>query len=245
MTAAAFDRTEPLARELARVVGASHVRVCLERAADLRERRPPHPPPGARPRRAARHARRSRRGGPGPRPAQRPLRAARRRHRALRRRARRPRRGVAGAHPPEPHPRDRSEEPPRRGRAGGRERPPLRGRRTTWAALRPRSVEPDGLHHRRQRGRERGRAALPEVRRDDPAHPGARGRPRRRLASSSSAAGRRAVGTRPRRVVRRLGRQLRRRDPHHRPPDAHPPRGADPARRLLVPARGRARRCPP
>src|SRR4029077_6490525 len=34
------------------------------------------------------------------------------------------------------------------------------------SAIQPRSVEPDRLHHRRERGRERGRATLPQVRGD-------------------------------------------------------------------------------
>ena len=43
-------------------------------------------------------------------------------------------------------------------------------------ALRPRSIEPGGLHRRRQRRRERGGPALPQVRRDHQPHRRARGR---------------------------------------------------------------------
>ena len=47
---------------------------------------------------------------------------------------------------------------------------PLPGRRPRAAALRPRSVQPEGVHHRRQRRRELGRAAHPPLRRHHQPH---------------------------------------------------------------------------
>ena len=100
-------------------------------------------------------------------------------------------------------------------------------------ALRARPLQPDRLHHRRQRGRERRRAALPQVRRHHQPHPRARGGAARRrdrrarradagepwgsdLSGSSSAAkGCSAIAT-----------------DDHRAPRAAPARRAHPARRL-------------
>ena len=97
--------------------------------------------------------------------ARRAVRAARRRHRALRRRARRRRRA---ARPPPAHARS-SRSTRRTARAvvePGVVNAALDARRrAVRAALRARSVEPGRVHDRRQRRRERGRAALPQVRR--------------------------------------------------------------------------------
>ena len=128
------------------------------------------------------------------RTARRPVRRPRRRHGALRRR-RAGRRGdrhrpLADARDP----RRRRAQPPRaaparrhqpRGHAGGG---------AARALLRARSVQPAGLHDRRQRGRELGRRALPQVRLHDQPRAGGRGGARpdgerrapRRAATSST-----------------------------------------------------------
>ena len=54
-------------------------------------------------------------------------------------------------------------------------------------SLRPRSVEPGGLHHRRQRGHQFRRPAHAEIRRDGQSHAGRRGGAGRRLDRRSSA----------------------------------------------------------
>ncbi len=82
-----------------------------------------------------------------------------------------------------------------RARAVRREEPRReRGRRALRALLRARPVEPDRLHHRRQRGRELGRRALPEIR-PDRAQRAARAAATPSRASRSSSAPRRS--TRP------------------------------------------------
>ena len=65
---------------------------------------------------------------------------------------------LIAAHAHESHPRGGSGAPPRGGAARRGERAALRGGGAARAPLRPRPVEPDRLHRRRQRGRERGRA---------------------------------------------------------------------------------------
>ena len=102
------------------------------------------------------------------------------------------------------------------------------------SALRARSVQPDGVHHRRQRRRECGRSALPQVRRH--AQPRARhhraaAERRDRAARQSRWRGRRL---RPARRLRRLRGLLRRRARRHRAADEGSAGGAHAARRLLV-----------
>src|SRR6266699_6700291 len=71
--------------------------------------------------------------------------------------------------------------------------------------LQPRSVESDRLHHRWQRGRKRGRAALPQVRSDGDPRARTGGRAGRRADREPRQRRRRAVGPRSGGVVRRLG----------------------------------------
>ena len=115
-------------------------------------------------------------------------RAARRRHLALGRRAAARRRHPAGPRQVQPHPRDRLREPLRR-RAARRHQPRHHQRRPARRLLlRPRSVEPDRLHHRRQRRRELRRRALPEIRPHHQQRAGRRaGADRRRRWSASAA----------------------------------------------------------
>ena len=105
------------------------------------------------------------------------------------------------------------EHAPRRRRAGRDEPRDHEGGRGRRLLLRARPVEPAGLHDRRQRGRELGRRALPEVR----LHRQPRARRRRRAAGRRArhalARRRRA---RPARRVRRLRGDARDRGARHR-----------------------------
>ena len=92
--------------------------------------------------------------------------AARRRHLAVRRRAAAGRRRAARHGQVQPHPRDRLRQPRRRGRARRHQSGGHRGGRARRLLLRARSVLADRLHHRRQRGGEFRRRALPEIRHD-------------------------------------------------------------------------------
>ena len=91
--------------------------------------------------------------------------------------------------PHEAHRRDRRRQPPRRRR--GRRRQPggdERGAAAHGLLLRARSVEPAGVHHRRQRRRELRRAAHAQVRRHDQPRPRRRAGAADGRASCSSAA---------------------------------------------------------
>ena len=66
----------------------------------------------------------------------------------------------------QPHPRDRFRQPRRGGRAGRDQSRGHAGGRARRLLLRARSVLADRLHHRRQRGGEFRRRALPEIRHD-------------------------------------------------------------------------------
>ena len=178
------------------------------------------------------HGRRGARGRPAAPRGRRAVRRARRRHRALGRRRGRRRSGPPRPHPPEPHPPGRRRPPARRGPARRGERPAVGGGRAARAPLRPRSVEPGGLHRRRQRRRERRRAALPQVRRHHQPHRAARGRAGRRLGRRARLAARRAVGARPRRAVRRQRGHVRDRHRDHRAARADAAQRAHAARRL-------------
>ena len=117
-------------------------------------------------------------------------------------------------------------------------------RRPVRPALRARSVEPDGVHDRRQRGRERGRAALPQVRRD--AEPRARGHraAARRRDRHARQRRRRDGGLRPARRLRRAPKAASAsRSTSRCGSTPHPAGGAHAARRLLVRATPRRRRC--
>src|SRR5881227_3439430 len=109
---------------------------------------------------------------------------------------------------------DRRPQPAGGGGARGRQRPSLPRRRAARVAVYARPVESDRLHDRRQRSRKRGRPALPQVRRNGHARARPGGGVGGRARGGAGQPGRRAVGSRPGRAVRRLGRQLRRRDPH-------------------------------
>ena len=154
--------------------------------------------------------------------------AARRRHVAVGRRAAARRRRPARHGQVQPHPRDRFRQPRRGGRAG-RDQPRRQpGGRARRLLLRARSVLADRLHHRRQRGGEFRRRALPEIRHDhqqsarlrDRADD-RRDRPHRRQAS-------RRRRLRPARRHHRLGGAARRR---HRDHGAHPEEAGMRARR--------------
>ena len=131
-----------------------------------------------------------------PRP-RRALRRSRRRHGALGRRAAGRRRGRDLARAAQPRPRGRPRARPGRRRARRDEPRDHEGRRRRGLLLRTRSLEPAGLHDRRQRRRELGRRALPQARVHG--QPRARGRrrprgrrarhalPRRRRAPTCSA----------------------------------------------------------
>jgi hypothetical protein len=92
---------------------------------------------------------------------------------------------------------------PRDQRSGRRPRPVLRAR----------PLQPDRLHHRRQRGRELGRRALPEVRPDAAQRAEGARLHRRRRGRSNSAARR---STRPATTCWPCGRQRRHAGRHHR-----------------------------
>ena len=102
--------------------------------------------------------------------------------------------------------------------------------------LRPRPVEPAGVHDRRQRRRELRRRPLPEVRLHVDARPRAARRPGRRRGAPARS--RRAA--RPRRRLRRVGGDARDRDRDHGAGRAAPPAGRDAPGR--VPVDGRCRR---
>ena len=165
--------------------------------------------------------------------------AARGRHLAVRRRAAARRRRAARHGQVQPHPRHRLRQPRRGGRAGRHQSGGQQRGRACRLLLRARSVLADRLHHRRQRGGEFRRRALPEIRHDHQQRArlrdGAdhrRGGPARRQAS-------RRRRLRPARADHRLGRPARRRHRSHR---AHPEEAGDRARRAgRLPA---ARRTP-
>ena len=79
-----------------------------------------------------------------------------------------------------PHPVHRPRRPRRLGRARCDQPRPHPGPRPTRPALRPRPVEPAGVHDRRQRGEQLGRPALPGLRGDQRPRAGARGGAARR-----------------------------------------------------------------
>ncbi len=79
---------------------------------------------------------------------------------------------IVSSHPHEPRPRDRPRRPHRPRRTGRHQPGAVGGDAAPRLLLRARSVQPEGLHHRRQRCRELGWTALPQVRRDDQPHPG-------------------------------------------------------------------------
>ena len=174
--------------------------------------------------------RRAHRRDPLPAPRRGAVRRARRRHRALRRRARR---AATPCSSPSPGSTASSSVDPVRRRAVVE--PGVVNARLSEAAL-PHGLHyvPDPssqtrVHHRRQRGRERRRAALPQVRRH---HQSRRRRsrsscPTATLARLGSRA-RRAVGTRPRRPLRR-----QRGDVRHRLPKS--PSGSSRCRRRSAP----------
>ena len=122
-------------------------------------------------------------------------RAARRGHVAVGRRDPRGRRDRRGSRQVQPHSRRRLREPLRRraiGRHESRDQPRGRGRRVL---LRARSVEPDRVHDRRQRRRELGRRALPEVRPHDEQRARDRARDAATARSCGSAASISTAGT--------------------------------------------------
>ena len=114
--------------------------------------------------------------------------AARRRHLALGRRAAARRRRAARHGQVQPHPRDRLRQPRRGGRARRHQSRRHQGGRAARLLLRARSVLADRLHHRRQRGGEFRRRALPEIRHDHQQHARARNGADHRRGLRSSAA---------------------------------------------------------
>ena len=167
--------------------------------------------------------------------ASRPVRRPRRGHRALRRRPARRRRRRHRAHAPQPRARGRPRARPGGGRAGRHEpRHHPCGRRRRLL-LRPRPVEPAGLHDRRQRRRELGRRPLPQARLHRQPRPRRRRRPPGRRARDAVA---RRRGPRPARRVRRLGGDARDRGPRDRRASCACPRRCE----RCSPASSRSRR---
>ena len=144
------------------------------------------------------------------------LRRPRRRHRALGRlpSGRGRPRDLADAD--EPRARGGLRQPDRRGRAGAGQPAPLVGGRAAGLLLRARSVEPAGLHHRRQHREQLRRPAHAQVRRDDQPRARPRGGAARRRDHVARRQDARAAGLRPRRPLRRAPRA----------PSASPPRSS-------------------
>ena len=145
-------------------------------AAHLRVRRAHRPPRRAGARRAAAVDRRGAGRRPRLRRARRAVRRTRRRDGAVGRRASACRRRRHLARPHEPDPRDRPRERPRDVEPGVTNLASDAGGHAARLLLRARPVEPAGVHDRRQRGRELGRRALPEVRLHGQPRHGTRGR---------------------------------------------------------------------
>ena len=207
--------TPELIDALARIVGARWVRSRRAELATFTHGRASRPGSPSRRGRAAGRPRPGTRGGAAAVPGRRAVRRPRRRHRALRRRGRRSRRRAHRAHPNEPDRRAGPGAPARDGAARGGQRPAHRGRRAARAALRPRSLQPDRLHRGRQRGRERRRTPLPQVRRDHQSRGRARGGAPRRRGGPVGLAPRRAVGARPGGTLRGQRGDVRDRDRDH------------------------------
>ena len=93
-----------------------------------------------------------------------PIVRAGRRYRPERRRGRRARRHPDAPYADDPDPGDRRREPHSGGRAGARQHRPDRRCLQVRPLLRARSLQPEGMHDRRQRGRELGRSALSRIR---------------------------------------------------------------------------------
>ena len=160
-------------------------------------------------------------------------RAARLGHGADRRRdgARRRRHGLAD--PDEPHPRARLPQPLRHRPAGPHQPLALPGHSRARLLFRARSLQPDGLLHRRQRLDQRGRPALPQVRHHGQPRAGARGRHGRGRNPDGGRQGARPPGLRPHGRARGRRGDARPADGDH---GAAPPRAGrreDPAGVLL------------
>ena len=109
--------------------------------------------------------------GPGVQPPRRPVRPEGGRDEPGGRDVGRRRRRHDLPHADEAHPGDQPGGPLRGGRAGGRERVAHAGAGGLGVPLRPRPVEPGGLHHRRERRHELRRAAHAEIRGDGQPRP--------------------------------------------------------------------------
>ena len=213
-----------------------------QRAARVRVRRAAGLPPASRARRLSRHARRARRRRARCWPTTSRRSSPRGAGTGLSGGVARRWRGAARAQPAQAHPPRRRREPARHRGAGRRERGAHARGRAVRPALRARPVEPDGVHDRRQRRRECGRPALPQVRRH--AQPRARvhGRASRRRGRDARRSRRRGRRLRPAGRVHRQRGMLRRRARRDRAPRAQPAGRAHAARRLHERrCRGRAR----
>ena len=151
-----------------------------------------------------------------------PVRRAGERHRPRRRGHAARRRGRDRHHADEPRPRGRPDGARRVGGAGRLEPRSLARRRPPRAALRPRPVVAAGVHDRRQRGHQRGRAALPRVRRDVHARARGRRRARRRLGRPARRPRARPARLRPPRLLRRQRGNDGHRRAHRRAAHAQP-----------------------
>ena len=142
--------------------------------------------------------------------------------------------------PDEPHPARRPGGPHRRRRAG-RDQPRHQcGGRAARAVLRPGSLEPVGLHHRRQRRLQFRRRALLPARDDRQPRAGAGSRAARRRGGTARRRQPRGRRARPDRPVRRIGGAVRRGRRNHRAAGAAA-RGLPHGARLLRIAAGRGR----
>ncbi len=133
------------------------------------------------------------------------------------------------AHPDESDPRRRSRQPHRLGRTRRRQPRSHEAPRAARLPLRARSVEPAGVHHRRQRGQQLRRAALPRRRCHQRPCAGDRGRAARRRGGHARRARCRAARARPARCVRRRRGHAGDRHPDRRDAHQEPPGGADDA----------------
>ena len=153
--------------------------------------------------------------------------AARGRHLALRRRAAAGRWRAARHGQVQPHPRHRLRQPGRGGGAGRHQSGGEQRGRACRLLLRARSVLADRLHHRRQRGGEFRRRALPEIRHDHQQRARLRDRADHRRSAAPRRQASRRRGLRPARADQRFGRPARR---GHRSDRAHPEEAGNRAR---------------
>ena len=174
----------------------------------------------------------------------RPVRGPRRRHRPFGRRhpARGRHRDRLRAH--EPHPRNRPGKRARRGPARRGQSGYHAGGAGQRLLLRARSLQPARLHHRRQRGRERRRAAHPGLRRHHQPRAGPGTGAARRHRGRDRRQGTRPARLRSHRPADRLGRHHGAGHQDHRAADAQAGDWSRPSWRSTTPTRMPAARWP-